>query len=731
MTSRFPWFPALLFLLSVNLLAAAPIVIAPAPADGKPFGDGTLTPVGPQSAPAGAFDGERWFAAWTDGRYGNFDIFGTRVARNGEALDRAGIPISPTYAADRNPQVAWTSDHFLIVWSSEIGIFSARYDRDGVFLGSGLSVPPTEGPVTTGGRWMAWRGDSALVAWSWQRAGTAGELLVALLDRDGIMKTAPALLRNRRPASGVSIASDDSGFLVAWEESDFGTTELKTARVSAGGQVESVQSIASFPSRTFESNPAIAVSGSSRLLVWSDGDLRGIHLGSAGEPLGAPITIMDAPASKIGWASSDLIAVEGGWLAGVSGAAFGESPGGLVASFSSFLIRLGVDGQRTGLTEQPGTSEIRPRLTFSRGRPGEVLVLRERGWHVGGSVYKETLEPLRGPAPLFGIGLGLPPQTSPTLIPHGPSSFLVAWEENGWNISVLDEMGTILRGRMRPSGRPLLASRGDRALAVWTERDPTTFAPLRVIGLWISPLGVGTESFVIAEGYVVSSVATDGVDFVVLMREELPHPTGYGAADRLRSAVIRADGSVGISVPVAPSVYQWQADSVLAWTGEHYLAVWNERNLCVAGHCTSDLRAIRLDRSGFPTTADARFVTQTPSRENEVPRSLACNGTECAITWSVGFGDRISRLSEMGERLDGAVTEPGIVLPQLLAGASSVIWDGARWVVGIGAMAPLGAGEILRLTERVSIPLPLAHEGKITRLYVDRVFPGRRRAVQR
>lgn len=728
MTLRFPRFLALLSLLSINALGAVPIVIAPPPAEAKPFTDTTLGPVGPQRTPDVASDGQRWLAVWADARHGNLDVYGTILSETGEPLHPAGIPLGATYGSDSNPQVAWTGEHYLVVWVSELGIFNARVDREGRVLGSDLTLGSPHSAIADGS-WMAWNGESALIVWSWRRSGTADEFLIALLDEEGRMKGSTALVTNRVPASGISVAVDGSGFLLAWEGQTEAGIALMTVAISDVGVVGPVHQIALLPARKIRSFPALAVSGSSRLLLWSDVSLRGVTLGRGGEPLTESFTILEGSAPDGVWASSDLIPTEEGWIASISGGRLDERSSWYTAAiFDSYLLRLGADGRALATVRLGGTPALRTDPTIAANSADRVFTAWEADGRIAGAVHASP--GLQAVSPERLIALGVTQQANPSIVTHGEGRYLAAWEENGWNVAVLDADGRIVHPPIRLWGKPLLASTGELALAIWTELDPVTLKPARIVGIRLGPYQLlDPYGFVIAEGYAATSLATDGTNFVVVMREELAHPSGYGAGYRLRSAVVRADGSVGISVPVAPAVYQWQADSALAWTGEHYLAVWNERNLCIAGHCTSDLRAIRIDRNGFPTTAEARFVTQTLSRENEIPRSLACNGTECAITWSVGFGDRVSRLSETGERLDRAVTEPGIALPQFLTGASSVIWDGERWVVGIGAMAPLPSGELLRISERVSIPLPHAHQGTLTRLQVDRVAPGRKRAL--
>src|SRR5690606_7525243 len=63
-----------------------------------------------------AFDGERYFVAWADGRHGtSSDIYGARVTPAGEVLDPAPVPLSTAANGQQAPDVAFDGAQWLVV----------------------------------------------------------------------------------------------------------------------------------------------------------------------------------------------------------------------------------------------------------------------------------------------------------------------------------------------------------------------------------------------------------------------------------------------------------------------------------------------------------------------------------------------------------------------------------------------------------------------------------------
>jgi chitodextrinase len=200
------------------------------------------TAAGAQNAPSVAYDpaSNNYFVVWTDGRNGNFDIFGARVnASTGAVVDPAGILIANatrsngTAAVQQFPSVASGGGVFWVTWedgrnsTSSNLIFGARVNAStgalldaagtGVFVGSTAS--PQKFPTS------AYNGSQFLTVWQDQRNASIGN------DWDiyGKLVTAPAtgavtvgplipIARTRGPQQVPAVGFGLGNFFVVWED---------------------------------------------------------------------------------------------------------------------------------------------------------------------------------------------------------------------------------------------------------------------------------------------------------------------------------------------------------------------------------------------------------------------------------------------------------------------------------------------------------------------------------
>jgi hypothetical protein len=132
--------PAVVFDGTNHLVAAAAVGqvhwvrIAPT---GAIVGVGSITArPAPESELAVAFDGTISLVVWTDERDGTSSIYGTRIDRSGNALDRSGFAISTAAGDQRRPAVV-ANGPFMVVWSDQrrgVGqydVYGARVRGDG------------------------------------------------------------------------------------------------------------------------------------------------------------------------------------------------------------------------------------------------------------------------------------------------------------------------------------------------------------------------------------------------------------------------------------------------------------------------------------------------------------------------------------------------------------------------------------------------------------------------
>ena len=81
-----------------------------------------FTAPGGQVQPAVAFDGINYFVIWSDTRSGSpigpdADIFGTRISSGGVVLDPQGIPISTAQGSQYSPELVFDGNNYFAVWT--------------------------------------------------------------------------------------------------------------------------------------------------------------------------------------------------------------------------------------------------------------------------------------------------------------------------------------------------------------------------------------------------------------------------------------------------------------------------------------------------------------------------------------------------------------------------------------------------------------------------------------
>ncbi|MEO0098187.1 MAG: T9SS type A sorting domain-containing protein [candidate division WOR-3 bacterium] len=89
--------------------------------------------------PSVTFDGINYFVVWQERRNGDFDIYGARVTPEGIVLDPEGIPISRAGDDQGCPSVAFDGVNYLVVWEDRrngegYDIYGSRVDREGNVL---------------------------------------------------------------------------------------------------------------------------------------------------------------------------------------------------------------------------------------------------------------------------------------------------------------------------------------------------------------------------------------------------------------------------------------------------------------------------------------------------------------------------------------------------------------------------------------------------------------------
>jgi hypothetical protein len=248
-----------------------------------PPGIAVCTASGDQGSPSVASNGTDFFVAWEDYRnwsVTDVDIYGARVRGvDGLVLDQDGIPVSTAESHQQQPYIASNGTDYFVVWpdrrngsSSQNDVYGARIEGSSglVMDPDGIEIAP--GPGNSVGV-ITSDGTNYCVAWASLEPATGSENSVnairilaqdgSLLDPGGIQ-----LATSNRNLRNVSIASDGSRYLVAWDNEFM---EINGVRIngSDGSVIDPSPFILESPD-SYNQLPVVASDGDMFLLVWVD-----------------------------------------------------------------------------------------------------------------------------------------------------------------------------------------------------------------------------------------------------------------------------------------------------------------------------------------------------------------------------------------------------------------------------------------------------------------------------
>jgi hypothetical protein len=152
---------------------------------------------GLQWLPAVASDGTDYFAIWSDGRFGDRDILGSRITAAGVVLDPLGVFINGDAFSQSNPDVGFDGTNYIATWATgccpqSIGV--ARVSTLGVVHDPVPIIVSTTGQGENNPA-VAADGTNSFVVWHSERLtpnfhniwGTRLSPAGAVLDSDGIL----------------------------------------------------------------------------------------------------------------------------------------------------------------------------------------------------------------------------------------------------------------------------------------------------------------------------------------------------------------------------------------------------------------------------------------------------------------------------------------------------------------------------------------------------------------
>jgi MYXO-CTERM domain-containing protein len=548
------------------------------------------------------------------------DIFAARIdPASGTILDPTGIAVAIGSTDQRDPEVAWGGNGWLVAWqedraSPNIGqIYASRVTANGTVLEPG-GLPIATGTDPRSHASVAFDGTSYLVVW--QRTLNDDRIEGARVSTSGVVLDPAGIpISVYWPGIGTpAVAYNGTSYLVTWAN----TTRIEGTRVSTAGTVLDPVAIVVFDLGTgvkVPRTPDVASDGTDFFVTWSVNTspqrIAGARVTAAGAVLDpAGITLSTAPLL-------DHARVDFG--------------GGSYAVVWDDFVSANGDGTVRAARVTPG---------------GAVL----------------------DPAPGASIGSTPEAQLQPAIAFAG-AGWLAAWTDRRLVNSAVANQGDVFAARLAPdfssfdgSGflvsaaandqtNPAIAYNGAIYLAVWEDARPGSFTELYATRL--SPAGDALDP----QGILVSSrpqtkhtpaVASDGVDFLVAWEDGYHISTTFSD---LYATLVTAGGAVSPSqgVPVHAGDLDEHVPAI-AFDGANYLVVYQE------GSIHADLRAARvsptgivLDPNGFP------IANSSSSSADQGPPAVAFDGTNYLVVWA---GSQVVNYDIWGAR----VTPAGSVL---------------------------------------------------------------------
>lgn len=703
------------------------------------FAADVIAAPGRQERPAIATDGTNLMAVWADRRYGNFDVFASRLDQYGFPIDKLGIPVAPTYFEDFDPSIAWNGTDYGVVWATQYGLFFARISSGGI-VSSPRKIFDTfvSEPGGLEATAIAWNGEEYLVAFSYKEPNTSGATLDGLLmSRDGTLRSDRfAISQPLTGATNPSIATDGTSFLVAWDETE--TRRTLATIVSATGAVSTPRLLGTIPTMAAywapyasHSFPAAAINGNEYVVVWTDFVLHAQRLATNGEPTGDPRVISDLARFAI---TPAVTATGDGWIVTWADSPTSPDPANPDVHFENLSS---FDIVSAKLARDLSFISVSPVYAGANGQYATAVVGSREGavalWQDRDDVSSAALEPDSQPAgPLGVIAFGIANQKEIAIAVSGDVT-LVAWRQE-----ISDSTWAAFWRRYRSDGTPLdpqptLISWGDPGsflanadsvsvaasdeafLLVFSDFDTSALIGIRIerVGDLLDPWGFPIAN---QEGsYSKPSAASDGQDFLVAWSTPTDQMDWLGRPlEEIRAAHVTASGNVSKDVVIAPSSRVHHYNPVATWTGDKYAVAWST-----------------FEQSVYPLTGiSMRYVGTAGEPEGEpfIVESVRHYGQQAeSIASGVGLIAIGAGIPDYGS----VYFVDGTAISQSTRVGPYVLWDGTRFVSGDVPMATFGDGHNVAIGTNLIRMLPASHAGGVNRVYVGFFNSLRTRAVRR
>ncbi len=197
-----------------------------------------------QRQPSVAFDGSNFFVVWRDFRRmetSTSGIFGSRVTQSGQVLDPSGLMIADTGRHKGCPSIAFGDTNYLVVWQevrSSWDIYGSRVTRNGGVLDrNGIPISTATNHQMYPA--IAFDGTNYLAVWQDSRNSNFSDIYGARVTQAGtVLDTngnaiSTAIYNQNLP----TVTFDGTNYLVVWENESNNSYDIYGAKVNIDGNV--------------------------------------------------------------------------------------------------------------------------------------------------------------------------------------------------------------------------------------------------------------------------------------------------------------------------------------------------------------------------------------------------------------------------------------------------------------------------------------------------------------
>ncbi len=594
-----------------------------------------------------AFDGTNYLVVWIDERKEDYDIYASRVSKDGIVLDPAGIFISSGLDY-YSPSVAFDGTNYLVVWEDETdddiaNISGVRVSQDGFVLDS-------EPIIITSNDWgdfkpsLAFDGVNYFVVWLEMDSHIYG----ARVSQDGIIID-PAgiqLSTQARYQDSPAVAFDGNNYLVVWSND---LDDIYGIRVSPAGIVIDSNEIAISTAVDMQIFPSIAFDGDNYLIVWED--YRHSHSGYSeiyGTRVSPDGVVLDTGGIAIATLNSDItpsIVFNGTnylviWFRGSD---FYQVYGARVSKMGTVLDQHGFD--IIFLAEDYYDEEIPPAIA-SDGTNYLVACEHDGGYDI--DIYGARVSSSGVVLDQNGFVISTTGnEHSNSCIGFDGTNYLVVWQDeriiynqeaykvrvNQYGM-VLDQVSKIVGSTQK---YPSLVFDGNKYLVVW--------GTSQIYGTRLSKNGLAldTACFCITDKGGYSAVAFDGKNYLVVGRAHYSGTHFDIIGKRVNQEGVMIDSS---NIIISDGDDDQERPKV-AFDGVNYLVVWeDDRN----EESDPDIYGARINQKGVVLDPEGILISRLDNKQYRP--CVAFDGNNYFVVWREERYICGTRVSKTGDILD-------------------------------------------------------------------------------